>query len=66
MNEATKKALEKMQVFKKIMGADIGDLDKYYILKWFDGGWVNTEWVEMQIEYRKQFPLTRLNDNRGI
>lgn len=36
MNEATKKALEKMQVFKKIMSADIGDLDKYYILKWFD------------------------------
>ena len=61
MNEETKKALEKMKVIKKIMSADIGDLDKYYILKWYDGGWRDEEWVDLEIEYRKSVPLKELN-----
>lgn len=61
MNEETKKALEKMQVIKKIMSADIGDLDKYYIMKWYDGGWRDAEWVDLEIEFRKDVPLKELN-----
>ena len=61
MNEETKKALDKMQVIKKIMSADIGDLDKYYIMKWYDGGWRDEEWVDLEIEYRKAVPLKELN-----
>ena len=60
MNEETKKALEKMQVIKKIMSADIGDLDKYYILKWYDGGWRDEEWVDSEIEFRKTTPLKKI------
>ena len=61
MNEETKKALEKMEVIKKIVNADIGDLDKYYILKWYDGGWRDKSWVENEIEYRKINPLKELS-----
>ena len=60
MNESTERVLEKMQVIKKIMSADIGELDKYYIIKWFDGGWRDEEWVDSEIEYRKENPLTKL------
>ena len=60
MNEETKKAYEKMQVIKKIMNANIGDLDKYYILKWYDGGWRDEEWVDNEIEHRKINPLNEL------
>ena len=60
MNEETKRALEKMPVIKKIINSDIGDLDKYYILKWFDGGWRDEEWVNIEIEYRKMNPLIEL------
>lgn len=61
MNEETKKALEKMKVIKKIMSADIGDLDKYYIMKWYDSGWRDAEWVDLEIEFRKAVPLKELN-----
>lgn len=64
MNEATKKALEKMRVIKKIMSAEIGDLDKYYILKWYDGGWCDEKWVDEEIEFRKEYPLKELSDNK--
>ena len=60
MNEQTKNALEKMKVIKKIMDADIGDIDKYYILKWYDGGWRDEKWVDSEIEYRKMNPLTEI------
>lgn len=61
MNDRTKKALEKMQVITKIVNADIGDLDKYYILKMY-GGWRSETWVDNEIEYRKMNPLTELKD----
>lgn len=60
MNEETKRALEKMPVIKKIINSDIGDLDKYFILKWYDGGWRDEEWVNNEIEYRKMNPLKEL------
>ena len=60
MNEDTMIALEKMPVIKKIVNADIGDLDKYYILKWYDGGWRDEKWVDLEIEYRKTNPLTQI------
>ena len=60
MNEETKRALEKMPVIKKIINSDIGDLDKYFILKWYDGGWRDEEWVNSEIEYRKMNPLKEL------
>lgn len=62
MNEMTKEALKKMEVIKKIVNADIGDLDKYYILKWYDGGWKDEEWVECEIEYRKTNPLKTIKE----
>ena len=62
MNEVTKKALEKMKVIKKIVNSDIGDIDKYYILKWYDGGWRDEEWVDSEIKYRKTNPLTELKE----
>lgn len=62
MNDSTKKALEKMQVITKIVNADIGDLDKYFIIKWYDGGWRDEAWVDNEIEYRKMNPLTELKD----
>lgn len=60
MNEITKKALEEMPIITKIVNADIGDLDKYYILKWYISGWRDERWVEIEIEYRKMNPLTEL------
>ena len=60
MNEETKKALERMKVLKKIVNSDIGDIDKYYILKWYDSGWRDEEWVNSEIEYRKINPLKEL------
>ena len=62
MNDTTKKALEKMQVIKKIVNADIGDIDKYYILKWYDGGWRDEAWVDSEIEFRKMCPLEEIKD----
>lgn len=62
MNEYTKKALEKMKVITKIVNSDIGDLDKYYILKWYDGGWADEEWVDDEIEYRKTNPLKEIRN----
>lgn len=62
MTDNTKKALEQMPVITKIVNADIGDLDKYYILKWFIGGWRDEAWVESEIEYRKQVPLKEIKD----
>ena len=50
-----------MQVIKKIVNSDIGDIDKYYILKWYDGGWRDEEWVNNEIEFRKENPLKELN-----
>ena len=61
MNKETKEAIEKMQVIKKIVNADIGDIDKYYILQWFNMGWRDESWVDYQIEYRKENPLQELN-----
>ena len=61
MNKETKEAIEKMQVIKKIVNADIGDIDKYYILQWFNMGWRDEAWVDYQIEYRKENPLQELN-----
>lgn len=61
MNKETKEAIEKMQVIKKIVNANIGDIDKYYILQWFNMGWRDEEWVDYQIEYRKENPLQELN-----
>ena len=60
MNESTKKALEEMPIITKIVNADIGELDKYYILKWYISGWRDERWVEIEIEYRKMNPLTEL------
>lgn len=60
MNEETKKALERMQVIKRIVSSDIGDIDKYYILKWYDGGWRDEEWVDNEIEFRKLNPLKEI------
>ena len=66
MNETTKKAIEKMRVIKKIVNADIGDIDKYYILKWYDGGWRNEEWVDTEIIFRKTNPLKELKEEVRI
>lgn len=60
MNEITEKALREMPVITKIINADIGELDKYYILKWYISGWRDERWVEIEIEYRKMNPLTEL------
>lgn len=60
MNEETKKALKRMQVIKRIVNAEIGDIDKYYILKWYDGGWRDEEWVDNEIEFRKANPLKEI------
>ena len=46
MNEKTEKALQQMPVITKIVNADIGELDKYYILKWYIGGWRDEAWEE--------------------
>ena len=62
MNKATEEALRKMRVIKKIVNADIGDIDKYYILKWFDGGWRDEEWVDKEIEFRKITPLKEIKE----
>ncbi len=61
MNESTAKALKQMPTITKIVNADIDELDKYYILKWYMGGWRDEKWVESEIEYRKTNPLTELN-----
>lgn len=60
MNENTEKALKQMPIIAKIVNADIGELDKYYILKWYIGGWRDEAWVESEIEYRKSNPLIEL------
>ena len=60
MNERTKEALEKMPVIKKIVEADIGDIDKYYILKRYITGWRDEKWVDIEIEYRKMNPLKEI------
>ena len=63
MNDITKKAIEKMQVIKIIVNAEIGDIDKYYILQWFNSGWKNESWVYSEIEYRKSYPMQELKEN---
>ena len=60
MNENTERALREMPIITKIVNADIGELDKYYILKWYISGWRTEEWVDIEIEYRKNNPLKEL------
>lgn len=60
MNAQTERALKNMPVIKKIVNADIGDIDKYYILKWFDLGWRDEKWVDEEIEFRKNCPLEEI------
>lgn len=60
MNENTEKALKQMSIITKIVNSEIGELDKYYILKWYIGGWRDEAWVESEIEYRKSNPLKEL------
>ena len=49
-----------MPVIKKIVNADIGDIDKYYILQWYNLGWRDESWVDSEIEFRKQVPLNEI------
>lgn len=63
MNDTTKKAIEKMQIIKTIINAEIGDIDKYYILQWFNNGWRDESWVLSEIEYRKSYPMQELKEN---
>lgn len=60
MNKNTEKALREMPVINSIMSADIGELDKYFILKWYLSGWRDEKWVEIEIEWRKMHPLEEL------
>ena len=60
MNENTEKALKELPIITKIVNSDIGELDKYYILKWYIGGWRDEKWVDSEIEYRKMNPLKEL------
>lgn len=60
MNENTERALKQMIIITKIVNADIGELDKYYIIKWFISGWRDEKWVNSEIEHRKINPLKEL------
>lgn len=61
MNENTERALKEMSIITKIVNADIGELDKYYIIKWFISGWRDEKWVDSEIEYSKIRPLKEID-----
>ena len=64
MNKETEDALKKMYVIKKIVNSEINDLSKYYILSWYNSGWRDENWVDYEIEFRKNCPIQELKQSK--
>lgn len=57
----TQKALNKMKTIRKIMDSKLDDLSAYYILKWYETGWRDEEWVKSEIKYRLEYPIEEVH-----